>query len=89
LVALTWCLTLKGPLDGLNFMLLFGAGTLPVMLGLTGIINRLAGKFNWRVQSVTTTLLVLSGSLLILRVFLIHTPQAASARHTLIDILCR
>lgn len=88
-VALTWCLTLRGPLDGLNFMLLFGAGTLPAMLGMAGIMKRISGKLHWNIRSVTTALLVVSGSLLILRVFLVHIPQAASGHHTLIDILCR
>jgi sulfite exporter TauE/SafE len=33
LIALSYCLILAGPIDGFNFMLLFGVGTLPVMLG--------------------------------------------------------
>ncbi len=88
-IALTWCITLRGPLDGFNFMLLFGAGTLPAMLGLTGMIDWIVRKFSWNLQKVTTTLLLLSGAALILRVFVVHLPHASSAHHTLIDILCR
>jgi sulfite exporter TauE/SafE len=36
-LALTYCVTLSGPLDGFYFMALFGLGTLPVMLGVTSI----------------------------------------------------
>jgi len=89
-VALTYCLTLQGPLDGLNFMLLFGAGTLPVMLGLTSMIHLLVKRLNWKIQKVTTAMLIVSGCLLIARVFLIHLPHASSFGEGLKDIvLCR
>ena len=89
-VALTYCLTLHGPLDGFNFMLLFGAGTLPVMLGLTSLIHLLLKKSKLKLQRVTTTMLIVSGCLLIARVFLIHLPHASSLGEGLKDIvLCR
>ena len=47
LFALTACLALQGPIDGFNFMVLFGAGTLPVMLGLTGALPLLIKRLNW------------------------------------------
>jgi len=87
LTALTWCITLRGPLDGFNFMLLFGAGTLPVMLGLTGILPALANKFNWNIQKLTTTVLIVSGCILIARVFFVHIPQGNE--ETLVEIICR
>lgn len=90
LIALTWCLTLKGPLDGFNFMLLFGAGTLPVMLGITGILPSVLRKFNWNLQTMTTAMLILSGFVLIARVFIIHIPHATSIQDGFADILlCR
>ncbi|MEX1239138.1 MAG: sulfite exporter TauE/SafE family protein [Cyclobacteriaceae bacterium] len=89
-IALTWCLTLKGPLDGFNFMLLFGAGTLPVMLGVTGILPVLINRFNWNLQRVTTAVLIFSGCILIARVFIIHLPHASSLNQGFADIvLCR
>lgn len=89
-IALTYCLTLQGPLDGFNFMLLFGAGTLPVMLGFTGIIQHTINKFNWHIHKVTTTMLILSGILLIVRVLVIHIPHATSFNDGVMDIvLCR
>ena len=85
LVALTWCLTLRGPGDGFNFMFLFGAGTLPVMLGVTGVFPVLVKKINWSIHRLTTAMLILSGCLLIARVFLVHIPHAPSGG--IVDII--
>lgn len=90
LIALTWCLSLQGPVDGFNFMLLFGVGTLPVMLGFTGFIPAIVKRLKWNLQRVTTAMLVFSGCVLILRVLIIHVPHTISARADLVDIiLCR
>ena len=78
LLALTWCLTLRGPIDGFNFMLLFGVGTLPAMLGFTQILPVLVKKINWSIRSFTTYMLIISGCLLIARVFLVHLPHTPS-----------
>jgi sulfite exporter TauE/SafE len=86
-VALAWCLTLREPVDAFNFMLLFGAGTLPAMLGLTGVINWAANTQRWSMQSITTTLLILSGCALIVRVFAMTFPAHSFTGVT--DILCR
>lgn len=89
-IALTYCLTLQGPLDGFKFMLLFGAGTLPVMLGITGMIHFIVRKFHWKMQRVATTMLILSGCLLIARVLIIHIPHATSFQDGVMDIvMCR
>lgn len=88
LLALTWCVTLRGPLDGFYFMLLFGVGTLPAMLGLTGVLPLLAKKLRWNIQTLTTSMLVVSGCILIARVFLVHVPHGDHA--SLVDvILCQ
>ena len=86
-IALTWCITLRGPLDGFNFMLLFGAGTLPVMLGFTALLPVLVKRLNWSIQKLTTSMLVLSGCILIARVFIVHLPHAASENGGIIDII--
>lgn len=90
LMALTWCLSLRGPVDGLTFMTLFGAGTLPVMLGFTGFLPLLIKKLKWRLRYVSTGMLILSGCVLIFRALLTQAPHAASTQSGLIDvILCR
>jgi hypothetical protein len=89
-IALTWCLTLKGPLDAFNFMLLFGAGTLPVMLGLTGTLPLLVRRLNWNIGKLTTSMIIFSGCVLIARVFIIHLPHARESAGGFMDImLCR
>lgn len=77
-IALTWCVTLRGPSDGFNFMLLFGAGTLPVMLGFTALLPVVLKKISWSIQELSTGMLILSGCLLIARVFLVHVSHAPS-----------
>lgn len=89
-LALTYCLTLTVPAQGFIFMIAFGVGTLPVMMGLTGIFAWLLNRFNLNVKGVTTSMLVLSGVILIARVFITHLPHAASFQEGVVDIvLCR
>jgi len=90
LLALGYCAILNGPADGFNFMLLFGAGTLPVMIGLAPMILLGIKKFNLSIQKATTSLMILSGVILIARIF-IHAGIEASHHHgEMIDIvLCR
>lgn len=71
-LALTYCLTLGSVGNGFYFMLLFGIGTLPVMLGLTTIFQYMVKRFNLSFRKVTTTMLFFSGCLLIARVFFVH-----------------
>lgn len=71
-LALTYCLTLVGPVDGFNFMLLFGAGTLPVMIGLPSVFPYLGKFLRFNSARITTIILIALGSLLITRVFLTH-----------------
>jgi len=89
LIALTWCLTLKSPLDGFNFMLLFGTGTLPVMLGLTGVVPFVVNKFNWSIQKLTMSMLIFSGVALIVRVFLVHLPHTSPDGGLMDIIICQ
>ena len=90
LIALTYALTLNSTLDGFTFMLLFGAGTLPVMLGLTGVLQYSIIRFNLNLKSITTGMLILSGALLIARVFITELPHHPSIEEGIIDIvLCK
>lgn len=69
-LALTYCLVLQGPLDGFNFMVLFGAGTLPVMLGFTWAIQYLVKRFRLNFNCISTVLLIFLGCLLVGRIFI-------------------
>jgi sulfite exporter TauE/SafE len=88
-IALTWCLTLRGPLDGFNFMLMFGAGTLPVMLGLTSVISTIFKKLDWSIQRLSASMLIISGVVLIARVFLVHMPHTTSHGGIMEIMMCR
>lgn len=86
-LALTYCLTLAGPKDGFVFMLVFGAGTLPVMLGFASLFLWTVNRFNISAKKLTTGMLILSGMLLIGRVFFVHLPHTHSIHEALVDIV--
>jgi len=88
-LALTYCLTLSGPMDSFYFMLLFGAGTLPIMLGATSFVGCLIKRFNLSFGKIATSMLFLAGCLLIARVFLFHQPHAITEEGVIDIILCR
>jgi uncharacterized protein len=89
-LALTYCLTLAGPSEGFIFMIAFGIGTLPAMLGFTGIFYWIIDRFKFQTYKLTTGMLIVSGLLLIGRVFLIHAPHVNTFHESVVDIvLCR
>lgn len=89
-LALTYCLVLKGPFDGLNFMLLFGLGTLPAMLGAASVISSIVKKFQLSFQNVTVALVGISGVLLIVRVVIYAGMEAHVGGREFVDVvLCR
>lgn len=79
-VALGYCLTLAAWSDGALFMVLFGAGTLPALLGAPALFAALAKRFQFSSGRVAMALFILSGSVLIARGVLqthSHTPVSA------------
>ncbi len=66
-VALTYCITLSTQVEGFVFMIIFGVGTLPAMLGLTSILQILINRFNFSFRKIATFTLVAVGLLLISR----------------------
>lgn len=71
-MALTYCLTITNPFDGFMYMLVFGLGTLPVMLGLTSVVQLLIYRFNINFKKLTTVTMVVLGVLLISRSLHLH-----------------
>lgn len=71
-MALTYCLTITHPIDGFFYMLVFGLGTLPVMLGLTSVVQMLITRFNINFRKLTTVTMVVLGVLLISRSLTSH-----------------
>lgn len=85
-LALTSCIAVSNPAEGIIYMTVFGAGTLGVMLGFSVFTDKIihAGKFN--LQKVTTVSVLLAGILLILRALFIHTAHMEHAGS--MTILC-
>ncbi len=71
-LALSYCVLLPAASDGFLFMILFGLGTFPVMLGFTSIIQYIINKFNLTYHKITTITLITLGVLLISRPFIDH-----------------
>jgi uncharacterized protein len=76
-MALTYCLTIINPVDGFLYMLIFGLGTLPVMLGLTTVMQTLMFKFNFSFRKMTTVTMVVLGIMLISRSLYSHHTEHA------------
>jgi sulfite exporter TauE/SafE len=71
-------------------MILFGIGTLPVMLGLTSIFQHLVTRFNLNLRKVSTAMLFASGCVLIARVvFINHAHISPEEQHVVDIVMCR
>lgn len=66
---LVWSMTIATPLGGASIMLAFGLGTLPMLIGLAAVADRLETfRQNRRVRQVLGTLIILFGLLTLLGV---------------------
>lgn len=88
-LALTACVVLPSPQDGFIFMAAFGVATLPALTGFSKLFYSLLARFQLNLQRATKVMLLVSGVLLIARVFLIHSPAVHTLGHSLVDIICR
>lgn len=87
-LALAFCFTLPGAAAGFGYMVLFGIGTLPVMLGVSWLWNWLMRRFSVSLQTLTLASLLLMGVLLIGRVWgtLHMMPAMLGSAHP--DVIC-
>ncbi|MCA4899219.1 MAG: sulfite exporter TauE/SafE family protein [Bacteroidota bacterium] len=76
MLAIGYCFVMPSLQDGMLFMLVFGLGTWPVMLGFTQFIQLILNKINVRLNKVVVGAMVLSGLLLIGRGILLHNHQS-------------
>lgn len=77
-LAATYCFTLDAG-QGFTFMLLFGLGTFPVMLGLTWILGVTLARFKPDFRRISTVIFLLLGTLLIGRVAFSHHQDAVNS----------
>ena len=88
-LALTYCATLPAVTDGFVFMAAFGSGTLPVMLGFTGIASSLFRRLNFGAKGVTAVVMIALGCLLISRTLLVHHETHSTAGRGEAITICR
>jgi uncharacterized protein len=73
-LALSLCLILPSALDGLLYMLFFGLGTWPVMVGVTKLIDVVILKNQFSIPRLLKITTILIGCTLLLRAIWIHPP---------------
>jgi sulfite exporter TauE/SafE len=80
-----------GTWQSATFMMIFGLGTLPVMVGFSSGLHYLVKRFNFSLARMASLLLFVSGCLLITRAFVDHHDDPSlSHKHELVEIvLCR
>lgn len=71
-MALSYCVTITEPITGFMFMVIFGLGTLPVMLGFTSLVQKLMNYFNISFSKITTFSMVFVGLMLVSRTLYSH-----------------
>ncbi len=69
-LAMTYCFIMSSMMEGFWFMLLFGVGTWPVMIGLTWLLGIGFGKIKVNYQRITTIVFITIGVWLLARVMI-------------------
>lgn len=88
-LALSYCLTVAGPLDGFNFMLWFGVGTLPAMLGLTSVLSFTIRRFSLNASSVTRFSYILLALIMVARLAISRHDEIHHAVSEGVILLCQ
>jgi sulfite exporter TauE/SafE len=89
-LALTACFLLPGPIEGLTYMVSFGLGTWPVMIGVGWVVDNTFLRHKIRSKWLTQVALVLAGTLLIARVWWVQAEDIATVHAAVgqAEILC-
>jgi sulfite exporter TauE/SafE len=73
---MSYCFILPSAWDGFFYMLLFGVGTWPVMIGLTWLMGVGFRRIQINYQRITTVVFIFIGIWLVGRVFLQHSVES-------------
>ena len=88
-LALTACLISPTPMDGFLFMIFFGLGTWPVMIGLTWVLNISFFKRAFNAPRLSKIALIFVGCLLFARVWMTHSHSMESAANvSCVETVC-
>ena len=86
----SYTLTLNSTLEGFLFMIVFGLGTFPVMIGLPYVVQFIGKYIRVSFSRLTTILMISVGVLLIGRTFLIHQHPVDGQHVSISDpVICR
>jgi len=77
-LAMTYCFILPAAQDGFTYMLLFGFGTWPVMIGITWLMGLGFKCITINYQKITTVVFIAIGIWMMARVFVTHSAESHS-----------
>jgi len=77
-LAMTYCFILPDASDGFIYMLLFGLGTWPVMIGITWLMGLGFKRITINYQKITTVVFIAIGIWMMARVFVTHSSESHS-----------
>jgi len=86
--ALTYCITLPNAEQGFLFMILFGMGTLPAMLGLPSLMQSFAARTKFRLQRLAAFVLIVLGSMLVFRSVYFHQGEFHTSAAQANEVIC-
>ncbi len=89
-LAMTYCFILPTALDGFRYMLLFGVGTWPVMIGITWLMGLGFKQITLNYQKITTIVFITIGLWMVARSFLTSSDSHAhlSGKSSTEEVLC-
>ncbi|MGB4974975.1 MAG: sulfite exporter TauE/SafE family protein [Cyclobacteriaceae bacterium] len=91
-LALTYCFTLDSFVEGFLFMVIFGLGTIPVMVGLLWLLGNVLNKLKISYRKVSMIVMIAIGSLVIGRALISHEnhfEKNAGGNVLIDDVICR
>jgi uncharacterized protein len=88
-LALTYCLTLQTAWDGFQFMILFGAGTLPVMVGFTSLLRFFIQRFSLDLTKFSRVSFIVIGVVVLARLYFAQQHLIAEATDQITLMLCQ
>lgn len=91
-LALTYCFTLDNYLEGFLFMVVFGAGTIPVMVGLLWAVGHVFKRVRLSHRRITTIVMIAIGSLVIGRALISHNHHSENMNQSELieeEVICK
>jgi len=84
-LAIAFCFALN-TLEGVLFMLVFGLATWPVMLGVPSLLSKVIQRLNVSFRVVTGVIMIITGTLLVVRSYIVEPHQSSSIGEKAITI---